>query len=438
MKFLIIPILLISLISCGKHRMRQKHPGGDEMNTVNLVKNEVNVDILHKVSVKFISGVKSKRNIQPICRGINGCLHICEYLDNGRCKQLSVNQVVLFWLNKISEYTSWEQAHNDLNLIATAPDISSFLQNVDKDNRIVQSLFSLSTSANCPVGNSQNIFFSYSPHASLYLGSPIQSSEASSAKDVGDASVPVSIGSVNSVVNVSKEASSGVAFLVDEANAEAAKEAEAVAKEGVEAATAEEGAKEAEAVAEEGAEATTATEEGAKEAETVAAEEGAEATTATEEGAKEAEAVAAEEGAEATTATEEGAKEAEAVAAEEGVEAATAEEGAKDNVNNFVAMSKPKKIIDSLDVPFNLPIFIGFIKQCFGYNTRTFSEMAIQIENKKAFEIGHQVISKACGENDTCIRLAYCAIDSNLVQVQLKKEMKKLGCEYNSFVELLP
>ena len=101
-------------------------------------------------------------------------------------------------------------------------------------------------------------------------------------------------------------------------------------------------------------------------------------------------------------------------------------------------MPNGKKIMDGSVIPFNLQVFAGFIKLCFGHNTRTFSEVAAEIENKKAFEIGHQVIVKACSGNSECIRLAYCSIDSELVWDQLPDNIRELGCGYDNFTEMLP
>ncbi len=293
----------LSLISCARRfdNVKGHNKRGGKSGQLQVVKNEVNVDVFQRVSVNYFVG-NNKRNIQPICRGINGCLRVCEYFNYPKCKQLSADKVVSFWLNKIGEYNSWEQARNDLDLVATNLDVSSFLKNVDKDNHVVRNLLRLNTSADCPMNNTQNIYFSYSPSASLYLESP-----------------PASAG----------------------------------------------------------------TSEGA-------------------EGAAEANAAQAE--------------------------AAP------------VSNSPPvrKKIVDGSVIPFDLQVFAGFVKSCFGYNTRTFSEMAVQIENKDAFDIAHAVLSKSCGENSECIRLAYCATDSDLVWNKLQESVKQPGCEYDNFVEMLP
>jgi len=296
MKFITLSVLFIglSLASCreGKNEHTHKPPGStSRKNELNLVNN--NVDVLNKVSINFSAGYK--RNIQPVCRGINGCLHICDHFRQVQCKQLSADKVVTFWLNKINTYTSWEQAQRDLYLIATEPDISSFLKNMDKENQVAQALFNLNTSASCSTGE-QDIGFSYSPSAALYLTKGTDSSSTDPAQ---------------------QEAQD------------------------------------------------------------------------------------------------------------------TSQQEAQDT-------SEMKKIIDASATSFSLQVFIGFIKKCFGHNTRTFSEMAIQIENKDAFNIGHEVISNACSENNECIRLAYCDINSELVWNELPKDIKTPGCEYSNFVEVLP
>ena len=292
MRFLILSVLFasLSLVSCGRRfdNIRKANLKTGREKPIQLVNNEVNVGIVQKVSLNIISGGHSRRKIQPICRGIDGCLRVCEYFDEPKCKQLSADEVVSFWLNKINSYESWEQAKNDLDLIATSLDVATFLKNVDKDNRVVHSLFGLNTSANCPINNDDapEILFSYSPSASLYLKHP---------------------GGVK------------------------------------------------------------------------------------------------------------------------------AERGESDQK----VVSKRKKIIDGSVSPFDLQVFAGFIKSCFGHKSRTFSEMAVEIENKNAFEIGHTVLSKSCSENNECIRLAYCVINADLVWDKLPKDVKALGCKYENFTEML-
>ena len=187
MKFLILPVLFISLsfISCGRKveniRKRTEKQGRLQFvndNAVNV--NEVNVEnVFQKISFNFINRRRSKRTIQPVCRGIEGCLSVCKHLNYPKCKQLSVDQVISVWSNQIISYKSWEQAQSDLKLIATKSDVSDFLQIVDEDNQIVQALFNLNTSAKCPVNDAERIRYSYRPSASLYyLENNMQASDA--------------------------------------------------------------------------------------------------------------------------------------------------------------------------------------------------------------------------------------------------------------------
>ena len=96
-----------------------------------------------------------------------------------------------------------------------------------------------------------------------------------------------------------------------------------------------------------------------------------------------------------------------------------------------------KKIVDGTQTPFNPILFHGFIKQCFGHETKTFSEMAAQIENKDAVKLAYKLISKACGNQSDCIRLAYCSISNEQVWDYLPEKLKKAGCEYSSFNEVM-
>ena len=324
-----------------------------------LVNNEVNVDIFQKVSVNFIGKGHNRRNIQPICRGINGCLHVCEYFNYPKCKQLSAYKVVSLWLNKIGSYDNWEQAMNDLTLVATNLDVSAFLKNVDQNNRVVQALLSLYTSANCPMNNAQNIFFSFSPAASLYLKSSPASAEELSSVDAAAGAEPPPVdaaaGAEPPPVDVAVAGAEGEAVTPPVDVAAGADDPPVV----------------------------------------------------------------------------------DAAAGEEEVVADSSEDDSAPEVSEVQGQSESKKIVDGSVIPFNLQVFAGFVKSCFGYNTRTFSEMAVQIENKDAFDIAHKVLSKSCGENSECIRLAYCAVGSDLVWDQLQESVKAPGCEYDNFVEVL-
>ena len=296
----------MSLVSCNRRfdRLRnqaqtveqisseQKDEAEDE---VQVVQNEFNVDIFSG-DVALIVRRKKERRVEPICRGMDGCLHVCEYFQHSDCKQLVVKDVVKFWLNRIKTYSGWNQAQKDLNLIAVEPSVAEFLKNVDTDNQVVWNLFHLSSSARCNIRGGLPIFFSYSPSASLYVGP--KNIVAESTAVVDDTAVDDTV-----------------------------------------------------AVAE-------------------------------------------------------------------------------------TAVQRNKKIIDGARVSFNLNVFSGWIKKCFGYNTRTFAQLALEIENQDAFEIGGKALLKACGGNAECVRLAYCSMEPQVWE-QVGENIKTSTCTYDSFTEML-
>lgn len=346
MRFLIISTLFVSLslVSCGRRfdNVKKRNAKGGKSTSLQVVQNEVSVDIFQKFSFNTVVRRGHKRKIQPICRGINGCLRVCKHFDSPKCKQLSADKVVSFWLNKIGTYKSWEQVINDLKLIATKPDVSVFLKNMDQNNRVVQALFRLNTSADCPMNKAGNILFSHSPSPSLYLKSPA----AAVASVTEDGSTPLPQSPLSAADNA---AAGGQPEEVDEPDDESDDEKDEPDPD------------------------------------------------------KQEEAAVQAKG--PTTGEEE---------------------------------SNKKKIIDGSVILFDLQVFVGFIKKCFGYKSRTFSEMAAQTENKEAFEIGHAVLSQACNGNSECVRLAYCEIGSDLVWNNLQESVKEPGCDYDKFVEMLP
>ncbi len=98
---------------------------------------------------------------------------------------------------------------------------------------------------------------------------------------------------------------------------------------------------------------------------------------------------------------------------------------------------KSKTIVNSQVAPFDVNIFAGFIKQCFGHNQRTFSQMAAEIENRSAVDIGHKALFKGCGGNGECIRFAYCVVGSDRLWSYVSEDIKAPGCEYDSFASIL-
>ncbi len=480
MKFLILPVLFISLsfISCGRkvENIKKRTEKQGRLQFVNddaVNVNEVNVEnIYQKISFNFINRKRSTRTIQPICRGIEGCLSVCKHLQYPKCKQLSVDQVISVWSNQIISYDNWEQAQSDLKLIATKLDVSDFLQIVDEDNQIVQALFNLNTSARCPVNDAEHIRYSYRPSASLYyLENNMQGSDVEIHPESTDGSeAAADAGAAGDAAAKQAEADAGAA---DAGAADAgAADAGAAGDDVAEQAEADAGAADAGA-----ADAGAAGDDAQAEADAGAADAGAADAGAADAGVADAGAAGDAAQAEADNAdcvpkvdfaaianAPEGQSQIKECPKSSGVqfkivagqdqneddksdEAAavppeTVEPEADDPVEHEAAaaqqMPSRKKIMDGSVIPFNLQVFAGFIKQCFGHNTRTFSEVAAEIENQKAFEIGHQVITKACSGNSECVRLAYCSIDSELVWDQLPDAVIELGCEYDSFTEMLP
>lgn len=293
----------------GKHRGSQQQNTDDEQTSWNFVNfnQKVHVNFQDPDGVLiYISRRNVNRVIQPICRGMNGCLQVCDYLQEPRCKQSSIKEVADLWLEAIKEYTDWEQAIDSLDLIAKRSDVTDFLRAADENNQIARTLFHMYSSADCPLKNKQSMSYSYTPQASLYLNRQDDTPEASETSETDEA------------------------VETDETNNDTQAEAQ--------------------------------------------------------------------------------------------------NETSSSNSNI-------KKIIDGNLVPFDLQIFTSFIKQCFGYNSRTFIEIASTIENTEAIAIGHELISEACNMNDECIRLAYCEIDSQSVWQKVGPDMESLGCDFDNFSE---
>ena len=95
-------------------------------------------------------------------------------------------------------------------------------------------------------------------------------------------------------------------------------------------------------------------------------------------------------------------------------------------------------MVDGSRIFFDLDIFFGFIKQCFGYNGRGFSRLALEADNTEAFNLAHKALSSACDDDTHCIRLAYCALgstDKEVVWPHLPGDIQDRGCSYESFIE---
>ena len=454
MRFLILLLMSLSLISCGRG---DRIPRGVELNDGSTTLNvdaEINVLIYNR-------GGYGRRDIKPRCRGINGCLSVCEHFDNSKCKQLSADKVIQVWLEEIKSYDA-EQAMKDLTLIVTEPKIADLLKNLDAENYVVQSLFALSQSADCPFSSVHKISYSYNPSVNLYLSHVFQEDHplvmAKSEAEAG----------LESFTNLEAERTH-----LDSFTAEALAKAEEDANAAAEKLGTAQAAAEAAAQAETGAgeafnntvqaeqEAAQAALDAADDAGKSAAQEALDAAVTAKSQAEEALNAAKaeneiakgnlERATEMNTQAQKLLGDTQAIASEGttnienlGQDKLKWQEALDTATSNLEVAEKEvegetKKIIDGSILSFDLPVFRGFVKQCFGYKRpRAFSEVAVEIQNKSAFEIGHQVLFKACGGNSECVRLAYCAIDSDMVWPYVKEDIKAPGCGYDEFVEMLP
>ncbi len=168
-------LLSFSFTSCSKKRLKRKYKGNDknpkqhslEIGNVDNRQMDVALDV-DKMFFVVRGQTSRRRTVDPVCRGVEGCLHICEHLQHhSECKQLLVHQVVDFWINQINQYPKWDSAQKDLQLIATDKDVASFLKKVDPNHYVVKSLLRMGVSAHCPI--SMNLGIQHAPFASLYI-----------------------------------------------------------------------------------------------------------------------------------------------------------------------------------------------------------------------------------------------------------------------------
>ena len=353
MRFFILLCLAFSLSAISCKGRRFKH---------HLRSPDIAIDKLDNRQIKmdntfiFVRNNQHKR-IHLICRGQEGCLHICDHFnhenfDHSTCKQLSVSQVINFWITRISEYKSWEQARNDLTFIATNKDVADFIKVVDKDGRLMKSLFRMGTSAICPIAG--NLAVRHSPYPSLYILRPDTEQQETTATDT-----------MKKTTNDKKD---NVAEHSSTKNVEQQEnKVETTQKD---------------------------SEVDSKESNNNPTKVATTSSSSTNDHSKE---------------------------------------------ESHKTTTSRKQIINGSITPFNFPIFFSFIKKCFGVDpVRTFTSLAVEIENRSAFEIAHQVLAEACNNNSECIRLAYCNVDSELVWNQVDERYKELGCEYDSFMESIP
>ena len=337
--------------------------GDTEADVVNM-----NVWDFSQKIVVFNSDVDNK--VRLICRSLNGCLKVCDHLEGqNNCRQRAVNKVRNLWLQNISAYKSYEQALKDLTLIATEPDVASFLKIADKKNKVLARLFHQSAQADCPQAEDPEKELKISasqtspPAISLFLADLMESSAVEPASPTAEEC---------SLEDSAPSAYSSSLYPLSHVAVQAYLQANL--------------------------------QQAASEAES--AEDSSEKVAETQTVCSTDTQAVAQNGDSAP------------VSAQDGVQ----ESGLK-----------VKKIVDGSRVPFNHLVFHSFIKQCFGHQTKTFSEMSAQIENKLAFELADKLISKTCGDVADCKRLAYCSTGSELVWNYLPEEMKKAGCAYSSF-----
>ncbi len=364
MRFLIfISILLsVSVLSCGKHRKgikvkHKKKPVGVSIGNVDNRQTTLDITQIQPDKVFFIlNHDKTRRKVEPICRGSNGCLDVCEHFkEANKCKHLSVNQVLHFWMQKLAKY-NWESAKKDLQFIATNKEVATFLQTLDKNHRVLKSLFQLGTYAKCPIR--LNLGIQYAPFTTLYLKPQDTSSAKVAPSPTGATDTDSTDTGAITALSTKPVTLLATANSVTPDDATAPYESEGSQDHSV---------------------------EGSVNKDT------------------------------------------------------HAQDSSYHPHITWSTKEKKRKIIDSAHAAFDFPIFFSFIKKCFGQNpARTFTDVAVEIENKAAFDIAHSILSQACDKNSECIRLAYCDINSPTVWKQVPEEYKRIGCDYKHFIEPIP
>ncbi len=389
------------------------------------------VDIFNKMAVFVFHGGRDKhKKVRLICRGMEGCLRVCQHLNEKNCRKSTVDEVVNLWLKVMSDYTEWEQALSDLDMIATEPVVSAFLKNADKQNRVLTKLFNFSALADCPRAEDPEKELRTSasgspPMVSLFLASlsdPLSPSAeekeqcpTDDGSAGGDPTQPVATaGNPAGGDPAQPVASTGNPAGGDPAQpvATAGNSADGDPTQPVATAGNSADGDPTQPVATAGNPADgDPTQPVASTADPAGGDPTQQVATAGD---------SAETGAEDT-----------------GQQCITPLDSYQDMTITHVAEPAIKKIVDGSQAPFDYLAFHGFIKQCFGHKTRTFSEMSAQIENKDAFDLADQFISDTCGDNAECVRLAYCSISSDLIWKYLPEELQEKGCEYASFSGML-
>ncbi len=469
MRFFILFFISLSLISCGGPRKIEKEEGdtnikiGPNINLYNNKREMVNIRAIVQSSTKW------KRNKKVKCRGMDGCLRVCEYFDNSECKQYSVRKVISLWRENIHSYVDLESFKKDLELIATDPDVSSFLKNVDSNNIVLRALMSKNKAMNqaqCPFASMEDrgIQLGYSTYAknnvrhhTLQISPVIQEDDQVA---IDKQAKEEALMSAVSAEEATAEEWEKIMRSKDDIDGKLNKVRAQLADRKEKASTAAQKVSDAQSALNNALEKVESAKQNIDKA------EGEDEKAATEKALGMAMAdkdiaarnleIAQKAKKEADSSVEHAVKNEsnervlfeKAAALGEKIEAKldalsqdvdTAKQEFDQSAMAYQAFTDQSRIIaDSSVVSFDLYIFTGFLKKCFGHQQRTFSEMAAEIQNKSAFEIGHAVLSKACGGNNECIRLAYCSIGSEIVWSYVKEDLKVSGCEYDSFVYMLP
>ena len=428
----LVAIIGSSLISCA--------PRPPKIGKGNVIKNQINLQVNQKnnnfeIKPEFeFNGPSYGRKITVKCRGVDACLRVCAHLNSVDCKSYPVDKVVSLWKQNIESYTEWEPFKKDLEVIATDVDVSSFLKNTDKDNAVLVSLLKAENSfsqVNCPFATMKNINFGYSNYSNskkhytaLHISPIVQEGDdvamqqktALENLEKAQNSQAKAEQNFSKVQNEKAQIESRIRSLKSELpnlKLVVAQKAEAVSV----AQSALSSAESALSTAEANLKALPA------------GQTNPELKAQRDQAIK----IKDEKVALLNTAKAEQTEAQSAVISHEN----NINQGEKLSADVAILEEKSKTIVNSQVAPFEVNIFAGFIKQCFGHNQRTFSQMAAEIENQSAVDIGHTALFKGCGGNSECIRLAYCAVGSDRLWSYVSEDIKAPGCEYDSFVHIL-
>ena len=103
-----------------------------------------------------------------------------------------------------------------------------------------------------------------------------------------------------------------------------------------------------------------------------------------------------------------------------------------------------KKIISTEFYKFDLPVFKGFMNRCLDDKKSYLIEQMAEHQNWRGFEMAHTALVSACGQQTSCVRLAYCKLGSKKVLEEIKAldkyntgiQFEGLECTYSDFHSL--